>query len=455
MDVPFINRLPPELLVAIASFTDQSTIFRLAMVCRHWHDVLTETPTLWASIHCRSRSRTSILLQRSKSSPIDVIVDRAHYVPEAVPLVASHTNRMRSIRVILVSRELEDFQSLLNGPAPILGEMWMQGRDHNPTRSLPLCSPSFQGQFPALRILSLLQYPFDLTQSVPMTTNGLTELVLHSTRQSHHLRNLLDYLEHCKNLKYLDIRLPDLRGDVLAPRTVSLPKLRKLQLVSFPPTALHHLSFPPSTHLAIQSHGWTYADNYQSVDIGAQDGLLHIFESRTIKRIEMKVVGSNCVVRLSGSRLALTVTAFIILSHPHPSSPHLSTFRSDFLDTLQSLPIETTTFFGFAQPSPPPFIGTHRQQSCTQLLKKMPALEEIALDTSVAPLFIRALEPVDGDLLCPKLQHFILILGDDRDEVVLRIGLLDLSNRRKEHGSPLTYTIESYGSSDWWEIPVV
>ena len=120
MDVPFITRLPPELLVEITTFiTDQSTIFRLATVCRHWHDVLTGTATLWTSIDCRSESRTSILLQRSQSSPIDIAVDRTHYVPEGIPLVASHIHRIRSIDVSSLSpRELEKNYSLLNGSAP-------------------------------------------------------------------------------------------------------------------------------------------------------------------------------------------------------------------------------------------------------------------------------------------------------------------------------------------------
>ena len=188
MDVPFINRLPFELLVAITALTpDQSTIFRLATVCRHWHDALTGAATLWTSIDCRSESRTSILLQRSKSSPIDVTVDRSHYVLEAVSLVASQTHRMGSIDVTLSYRELEDFYSLLNGPAPILEAMWMQGESYPcSTRSLPLYSSSFQGQFPALRTLCLEDYPFDLAQFVPMMTNGLTKLVLCS-QQFHHL----------------------------------------------------------------------------------------------------------------------------------------------------------------------------------------------------------------------------------------------------------------------------
>ena len=438
MDIPFINRLPPELLVAITTFiTDQNTIFQLATVCRHWHETLTGTATLWTSIDCRSRSRTSILLQRSKSSPIDVTVDRAHYVPEVVPIIASHTHRMRSIHITLSSREFKDLQSLLDGPAPILNEMWINRWGHHPARSLPLCISSFQGQFPALRILGLSGHPFDFTRSTSMVTNGLTKLLLQND-QSHHLRDLLYYLKHCKNLEYLDIGLPNLQGTVPTSHIVSLPKLRELRLDRFLPAFFHHLSFPPSTDLAIQS-----------MALGAQDGTPYISESRTIKSIKMKVMDFSCVVRLSGAHLAITEEVCISVFRSSSSRDSYS----DRLDSLQSFPIGTTTFFGFAQLSQPSFVGTPQQQSCTQLLKKMPVLEQIALDISVAPLFIHALEPVNGNLLCPKLRHLTLIQGNDHDEVDLRAGLLYFSNRRKEHGSPLMYTIESYNSSDWWKIP--
>ena len=439
MDIPFINRLPPELLVTITTFiTDQNTIFQLATVCRHWHDTLTGTATLWTSIDCRSRSRTSILLQRSKSSPIDVTVDRAHYVPEVVPIIASHTHRMRSIHITLSSREFKDLQSLLDGPAPILNEMWIDRWGHHPARSLPLCISSFQGQFPALRILGLSGHPFDFARSASMVTNGLTKLLLQND-QSHRLRDLLYYLKHCKNLEYLDIGLPNLQGTVPTSHIVSLPKLRELRLDRFLPAFFHHLSFPPSTDLAIQS-----------MALGAQDGTPYISESRTIKSIKMKVMDFSCVVRLSGAHLAITEEVCISVFRSSSSRDSYS----DRLDSLQSFPIGTTTFFGFAQLSQPSFVGTPRQQSCTQLLKKMPVLEQIALDISVAPLFIHALEPVNGNLLCPKLRHLTLIQGDDHDEVDLRAGLLYFSNRRKEHGSPLMHTIESYNSSDWWKIPL-
>lgn len=444
MDVPSINRLPPELLVAITTFiTDQSTIFRLATVCRHWHDALTEAATLWTSIDCRSESRTSILLQRSRSIPICVTVDCTRYAPEAVSLVANHTHRMRSIDVTLSPRALEAFRPLLYGLAPILRTVRMQASNPltYPGLWYPPYSLFFQGQFPALRTLYFKGFPFDLAQSAPVITNGLTTLVL-DNQQSHHLRDFLEYLEHCKNLEHLKVDLPGLQGTTLASHTVSLPKLRELELVSSPPTALHHLSFPPSTVLTIKSLAGSYAEGYPLVDVWTKNELLsHVFESRTIKSARMTVIGHNCIFGLSGSHLALTV-----LAHSH--LPRTGSFHSTFLDAFQSFPIETTEFFAFAQLPPYEFTETLRPQSCARLLTQMPALKRLTLDITVAPSFIHALEPVDGDLLCPKLRHFTLIPRANR-KLDLQSSLLVLSNRRKERGCPLTCGIGSPTSSDW------
>ena len=133
-------------------------------------------------------------------------------MPEAVSLIASRTNRMSSVDACLYYGALEDFRSLLNGPTPTLKVVRIRGEGYlSHVQSLPSYSPSFQGRFPALRTLWLEGYPFDLARSVPAMANGLTELVLYS-RQFHHLRNLLDYMEHCANLEHLKIELPGLHG---------------------------------------------------------------------------------------------------------------------------------------------------------------------------------------------------------------------------------------------------
>lgn len=445
MDVPFINRLPPELLVVIVTFiADQYMTFRLATVCRHWHDVLTGAPALWTSIDCRSKSRTSILLQRSKSSPINVVIDHADYEPEAASLVASHTHRVRSINVTLYHCTLEDFYSLLGGPAPILRAMQVQGRGYI---GLSLHSSSFQGRFPALRSLWVEGYPFNLARSVPMMTNGLTKLVL-CNQGSHHLRDLLDYLDHCKNLEHLKIELHGLGGIVPASCIVSLPNLRELELVRSMPNVLYHLSFPPSTDLIIQLKDtvmvYDRADRPRFLDSRTEFGIPHIFDSRTIKSIKITFSEFICEIELSGHHFALTAPVMNVNIH----SPGPSSYYSDWLDSLQSLPIKATESCRFAQPSPHPSAEIPSQQSYTRLLTQMPALEQITSDIVVAPSLIPALEPVDGDLLCPKLRDLIITRWTDR-EADIWDSLLALSKRRKDHGCPLVCSVGSDDPSDW------
>lgn len=153
----------------------------------------------------------------------------------------------------------------------------------------------------------------------------------------------------------------------------------------------------------------------------------------------MMCIGPDCVVKLSGPHLALMAQVRTNLSRSR-------SFRPDWLDSFQSLPIQNTTIFGFIQPPRYPFAGVLRPQSCAQLLIWMPALEQITLDASVAPSFIRALEPVDGDLLCPKLRYLILVRRADH-KVDLRNSLRTLSQRRKGHGCTLRCGIGAYGSS--------
>ena len=430
MDPPFINRLPPELLVTITTFiTNQDTIFRLTTVCRYWHDALTGAATLWTSIDCRSESRTSILLQRSKSNPIDITID--HFVPGGVSLIANHIHRMRSIEMSLPPHHLGEVRSLFNGSAPILETMRMQGRGEDssaPTEAFPPYSSFFQGQFPALRTLHFAGYPFDLTQSTPVITSGLTTLTLDNQRH-HRLHHLLEWLEHCDNLVHLRVDLPNLQETVPASRMVTLPNLRELWLVHWPLAALRHLSFPPSTTLSIRSRAERRVGRYPVTALWAEERLPGILESRIVEGIEMVFDKSSCVVAFVGPRLLLLEEVKADLSHE-------DSIFSDILDSFQLLPISATTILRFLQPPQYPFTGTFRRQSCIRLLRQMSALEQITLDNSVAWNFIRALESTDGGVLCPNLRALTVIRRAGY-EVGIWGSLLDLSNLRKDRGCPL------------------
>ena len=444
MDVPSVNHLPPELLIAIATFiTDQSAIFRLATVCGYWYNVFTGAPTLWTSVDCRRGSRTAILLQRSRFHPIDVTIDHL-LTPQAVSLVAHHTYRLRSIDVNLYhSFHSREVHSLLNMPAPILEKMSL-----GPTpMSSPYYGSFFRGRFPALRTLRFEGHRFDLARSAPRMTNGLTTLVLDNTHH-HRLHDLLEYLEHCKNLIFLRIDLPNLRGTIPTPRAVSLPNLRELQIV-YPPLTLRHLSFPLSANLDIRSRARSLTEGDSLAKAWTEDGLLEVFESYAIKSVTMMFAGPNFTVRLSGPRLFLA-------EHTKATTNRRTPLHSDCLDSLQSLPIATVEFLRFAQPPKFPFRWDLRPESCTRLLQQMPALRRIVLDISIVQFFVHALEPVNGQVPCPKLDDLIVILREGHEvgfrEMVLRSNLFTLSNQRKDLGYPLMCATGSPGLLDWQNI---
>ena len=436
---PFINRLPLELLLAIAIFTDQRTILRLIAVCRYWRHVLTGTATLWTSIDCRSVSRTSILLKRSKSSPINVTIDR--FVPEAISLVASHTHRMRSIDVNLPLDQFGGVRDLLNTLAPILEKMRLRPRDDSTHGFPPPHTSFFRGQFPALRALHLEGYPTFPIRPAPMMTKSLTTLVL-DNRQSHKRCDLLGYLEHCENLVHLKIDLPNLRGTAPASRIISLPNLRELRSVLSSLATLQHLSFPPSADLIIEPRVREHIEGSPLVAAWVRDGLAKILELRTIKDIRMMFDTLNCVVALSGPHL-------VFMEQVKTDTIHYDTFHSDYLDSLQSLPIATTEVLRFLQPPQHPFTRTLQPQSCTRLLLQMPELKRIILDTSVTQSFVRALEPVNGQVPCPNLQVLTVIWGGSHD-TCLRKGLFALSKQRKDHGCPLVCNM-GFGFKNWWQ----
>ena len=244
MSTSFADRLPPEPLIAVTTFiTNQIALFRLTAVCRYWRYVLIGTATLWTSIDCRNASRTLILLQRSKSGPIDVTVDL--FIRKVVSLVAGHAHRMRSIGINLPSNQFGNVRRLLDASAPVLEQIRLRPQD------IPPHSLFFRTKFPALRALYLEGYPIDFGRYASMMTNGLTTLASYN-REHRDRCHPLEYLEHCKDLMHLKINLPNLRGTVPASHIVSLPNLRELRSVDSSLAALHHLSFPPCANLLIE-----------------------------------------------------------------------------------------------------------------------------------------------------------------------------------------------------------
>ena len=83
-----INQIPPEILTLLPDFwgknhKDQCTI-GLTHVCRAWREIFISCPSLWADFDCKDADKTRVYLECSRSSPINMSLDREDdlYLPD-------------------------------------------------------------------------------------------------------------------------------------------------------------------------------------------------------------------------------------------------------------------------------------------------------------------------------------------------------------------------------------
>ena len=76
-----INRIPTEILVLLPTFWDKyddgdEGVIALTHVCRTWREVFTSRPSLWTDLNCADLDKAEVYLERSKSLPINLSLDR-------------------------------------------------------------------------------------------------------------------------------------------------------------------------------------------------------------------------------------------------------------------------------------------------------------------------------------------------------------------------------------------
>ncbi|KZV97987.1 hypothetical protein EXIGLDRAFT_729164 [Exidia glandulosa HHB12029] len=151
-------QLPDELLASCFELLSFRDLIAATHVTRQWRTVAHNFPRLWANIYVTAATHDSkfrllgVLLQRSRSSPVDVSLQRPggsydHYLPELATLVAEHMDHVRSLH--WDSQYLEGL--FVNTSAPVLRTL-----DMFPPQGDGMLPPDlFKGDAPNLRVLHL------------------------------------------------------------------------------------------------------------------------------------------------------------------------------------------------------------------------------------------------------------------------------------------------------------
>lgn len=229
-----IRSLPEELLLIIfklvlAASNSVHARATLALVCRHWRDVIYHASILWTTIRpsvwCR---RTQLCLTKSQELPIDVdmnfIETPDKWPREAIQKILKHLHRWRSANLCTPFEQM-----LLDGlahPAPLLENLKIK-RFYGQT---PFLDP-FKRQAPRLRSVSLSWV------AIPWSTEmlcGLEDLDLGYIRSgcptAVELTAILNASPRLSSLKLHDINFTPLFDE----RPINLPLLQILEIEELP-----------------------------------------------------------------------------------------------------------------------------------------------------------------------------------------------------------------------------
>ena len=160
-----INRVPQEVLTLIPDswdpyYKDRGTV-GLTHVCRAWKEIFISRSSLWADFYCKDEDKTRVYLERSKSSPINVSLIRAHELEPRDPFLQIFPHaigRLRSLFISATPRSLPDLTSQLSLPAPLLEDLKIDGGCRHSPHWNPVLTPTlFNGDLFVARVASAIR----------------------------------------------------------------------------------------------------------------------------------------------------------------------------------------------------------------------------------------------------------------------------------------------------------
>ena len=249
-----VNRTPPDVLSLVPEYwnhreRDRDTI-KLTHVCRGWRMLFTSRPSLWNHLNCADVNKTRAYLERSKSSPLEITLNKntekgISYRDNALPLLGPHIGRVKSLAVTGVGEDiLPIITTHFSCPVPLLERLSIV--IHCPFAPV-LNSTLFNGDLSSLRTLEL----DGVVTSLPWKNlPNLTSFALIRTPEDKISTTvLLDFFERTPLLRKVSVTcsMPKF-SDAPPERVVSLPGLEEFVVggPSIYSTLLNHLWIPPN-----------------------------------------------------------------------------------------------------------------------------------------------------------------------------------------------------------------
>jgi len=431
-----VNRLPPEILGLIpSSLPSKRDLINATAVCRHWRDTLLSSPDLWCDINC-SGSRGSFrdhmfreCLGRSGTVPLNIRLTSVKYLPNITP----HLARFSVLEITVVAPEqLEKIASRFSQPAPILRRLNISSAPPWTQIGLSIPPGLFGGDFASLRTLRLLGFSFlKLPPHFPQLTRFDLQTHTHSALRTD---AMLGALERMPLLEVLHIKFyPDHppSSSTSAPRSVTLPKLREVELSTFEdysglpafiPPLLSALTLPTVEQVIV---GALPPTDGATLPSSFEEQLPNLAETATVDLCVDPEMFTLLFHGLRGSSLLFTTN--------YRSRRHFR--REGFRGTPFLSVKKMVVTFNMGH-------DAELEVYFFELLRMMERLESLEIRGWCTQLFnlwsTKTLK--DQRSICPSLQSLV-VMRRSKDSISGLLG--KLATARRSHGVPLVEVVEA------------
>ena len=201
--------------------------------------MFTSHPSLWTDFNCADAEGTRVYLERSKSSPIDLQLDRSCGLFPHDPflqIVPHAICRLKYLSVLTTSDYLQGITDHLSRPAPLLEGLNIQGSTDNPGLNPILVTTLFGGDLSSLRHLCLFSVRTKLPwrNMVNLTTFTLGYVLEPGVT----IGQLLDFFESAPCLLDVELTFATPAFGAQNGRLVSLAHLKRLYIYGTHPPSL-------------------------------------------------------------------------------------------------------------------------------------------------------------------------------------------------------------------------
>lgn len=394
----------------------------LTHVCRGWREMFTSRPSLWTDFNCADAEKTRVYLERSKSSPIDLQLDRSCGLFPHDPflqIIPHAICRLKYLSILTTSDYLQGITDHLFRPAPLLEGLNIQGSTDNPGLNPMLATTLFGGDLSSLRHLCL----FSVRTKLPWRNMvNLTTFTLGYVLEPRvTIGQLLDFFESAPCLLDIELTFATPAFGAQNGRLVSLAHLKRLYIYgTHPPSLLlDHLLIPAGAKMTtdlnlpgprIEDHLPRSLDNLRNLS-GFTKICLHFDFERCFASMEF--TGPNGRVYMPALSSQPDTTRLVLQSLA-------------LLDTSKAKCLEITG-------------GDPHTEDLNQALLSMKNLQTLTLSRCKnLRSSILALNP-DSDLMnpipCPKLEMLVFRTEEQFDTVTMA----EVAAARALGGAPLKF----------------